>query len=129
MKYKVGDYVYSLIERGRISEGDLLKVDAIHSKERSYACSLYLTEDAKEDEAIFFEEELSPAEEKETGPLPIESGDEVITLSDMPGAPKGSEGTVLESYPKSKGAAVQIHDTPYVLPYPWGELKKKGAED
>ena len=118
MKYKVGDKVIVMVERGVAKEGDVGVVDAVH--EDAYTVGFYATEDALIGNASYHPEELRPAEEVQAF-SPFEKGDRVITKKEVAGYPSGLKGIVMDVYPEKHALAVQVikegDDFPAILPY------------
>ena len=118
MKYKVGDKVIVLVERGIAKEGDVGVIDAVHKD--TYTVGFYATEDALIDSASYYPEELRLAEEKHLV-SPFEKGERVITKKEVAGYPAGLKGIVMDVYPEKHALAVQVikdgDDFPAILPY------------
>ena len=118
MKYKVGDKVIVLVERGVAKEGDVGVIDAVHKD--TYTVGFYATEDALIGNASYYPEELRPAEEQ-TLCSPFEKGEHVITKAEVAGYPAGLKGIVMDVYPEKHALAVQVikegDDFPAILPY------------
>ncbi len=125
MKYKVGDKVIVLVERGVAKEGDVGVIDAVH-KER-YTIGFYATEDALIGNASYYPEELRPLE-KEGMVSPFEKGEHVITETEVAGYPAGLKGIVMDVYPEKHALAVQVikdgDDFPAILPYKEENVQK-----
>lgn len=118
MKYKVGDKVIVLVERGIAKEGDVGVIDAVHKD--TYTVGFYATEDALIDSASYYPEELRLAEEQHLV-SPFEKGERVITKKEVAGYPAGLKGIVMDVYPEKHALAVQVikdgDDFPAILPY------------
>ena len=118
MKYKVGDKVIVLVERGVAKEGDVGVIDAVHKE--TYTVGFYATEDALIGNASYYPEELRPADE-ESLVSPFEKGERVITKTEVAGYPAGLKGIVMDVYPEKHALAVQVikdgDDFPAILPY------------
>ena len=118
MRYKVGDKVIVLVERGIAKEGDVGVIDAVHKD--TYTVGFYATEDALIDSASYYPEELRLAEEQHLV-SPFEKGERVITKKEVAGYPSGLKGIVMDVYPEKHALAVQVikdgDDFPAILPY------------
>ena len=118
MRYKVGDKVIVLVERGIAKEGDVGVIDAVHKD--TYTVGFYATEDALIDSASYYPEELRLAEEQHLV-SPFEKGERVITKKEVAGYPTGLKGIVMDVYPEKHALAVQVikdgDDFPAILPY------------
>ena len=118
MRYKVGDKVIVLVERGIAKEGDVGVIDAVHKD--TYTVGFYATEDALIDSASYYPEELRLAEEQHLV-SPFEKGERVITKKEVAGYPAGLKGIVMDVYPEKHALAVQVikdgDDFPAILPY------------
>ncbi len=118
MRYKVGDKVIVLVERGVAKEGDVGVIDAVHKD--TYTVGFYATEDALIDSASYYPEELRLAEEQHLV-SPFEKGERVITKKEVAGYPAGLKGIVMDVYPEKHALAVQVikdgDDFPAILPY------------
>ena len=118
MKYKVGDKVIVLVERGIAKEGDVGVINAVHKD--TYTVGFYATEDALIDSASYYPEELRLAEEQHLV-SPFEKGERVITKKEVAGYPAGLKGIVMDVYPEKHALAVQVikdgDDFPAILPY------------
>ncbi len=126
MKYKFGDRVIPLVERGVAHEGDVGVVDAIHKENGTYTVGFYAAEDCLVGSSVYYEEELRPFEEKDR-PAPFAIGDIVKTKKTLLQFPKGSMGEVLQLFPETKGVAVKVSDPtthlPFTMPYGYDELE------
>lgn len=118
MKYKVGDPVIVMVERGVAKEGDVGVIDAVHSN--CYTVGFYATEDALIGNARYYEDELRPQLEKEEKSS-FEKGEKVLTLKEVATYPAGLVGIVMDVYPSKKALAIQVikdgDEFPAVLPY------------
>ncbi len=127
MKYKVGDKVIALIERGVAKEGDVGVVDAVHKD--TYTVGFYATEDALIDSVSYYQDELRPAEEK-TMDSPFDKGERVMTKAEVAGYPAGLIGIVMDVYPEKHALAVQVikdgDDFPAILSYSEENVAKIG---
>ncbi len=125
MKYKVGDKVIVLVERGVAKEGDVGVIDAVHKE--GYTVGFYATEDALIGNASYYPEELRPLE-KEGMVSPFEKGEHVITKAEVAGYPAGLKGIVMDVYPEKHALAVQVikdgDDFPAILPYKEENVEK-----
>lgn len=124
-KFKVGDPVIVMVERGIAKEGDVGVIDAVH--EGCYTVGFYATEDALIGNARYYEDELRPQLEEESH-SPFEKGEKVRTLKEVATYPAGLLGIVMDVYPSSHALAVQViksgDEFPAVLPYKEDEVEK-----
>lgn len=125
MRFKVGDPVIVMVERGIAKEGDVGVVDAVFKDH--YTVGFYATEDALIGNGTYYEEELRPQEEK-TLESPFEKGEKVLTLEEVATYPAGLVGIVMDVYPEKQALAVQVikggDEFPAVLPYKEEQVKK-----
>jgi hypothetical protein len=101
MKYKFGDRVIPLIERGVAHEGDVGVVDAIHKENGTYTVGFYAAEDCLVGSNVYYEDELRPFEEKDR-PAPFAIGDIVKTKRPSSNSPKGAWAKSFSFSPKPK---------------------------
>lgn len=128
MKFKIGDSVITLVERGSVKEGDIGCIDAIHQKEDCYTVGFYATEDALLYSGRFRDEELCLAKPEEA-PGALEEGDVVELLQDLPGINKGSIGEIVSGLDKDVYAArfsVPGLEIPLLMPVKVSFIKKLG---
>ena len=131
MKYKIGDMVISLLERGTVKEGDVGCIDAIHKDNCSYTVGFYATEDALLYSGRFREEELRPHVKNEETAL-YEEGDVVELLVDMPSLPKGSVGEIVSLISPGVYAAsfaIESMTVPLLVPVQAENIRKLGHHE
>ncbi len=125
MRFKVGDPVIVMVERGIAKEGDVGVVDAVFKDH--YTIGFYATEDALIGNGTYYEEELRAQEERHME-SPFEKGERVLTLEEVATYPSGLIGIVMDVYPEKKALAVQVikdgDEFPAVLPYKEEQVKK-----
>ena len=113
MRYKVGDKVIVLVERGIAKEGDVGVIDAVHKD--TYTVGFYATEDALIDSASYYPEELRLAEEQHLV-SPFEKGERVITKKEVAGYPAGLKGIVMDVYPEKHAWRSKLSKTGTISP-------------
>ena len=125
MRYKVGDPVIVMVERGIAKEGDVGVIDAVHKD--CYTVGFYATEDALIGNGKYYEDELRPQLEKEEESS-FRKGEKVLTLKEVATYPAGLVGIVIDVYPNKKALAVQGikegEEFPAVLPYLEEDVQK-----
>lgn len=131
MRFKRGDSVLTLVERGTAREGDVGVIDAIHPGDQSYTVGFYATEDALLYSGRFHDDELAPHAKKPTHAI-LEEGDVVELLSPLPSLEKGAVGqvsAVLENHCYAVAFAIPSMSIPLLVPVPETELKKLGHNE
>lgn len=129
MRFKRGDFVISLIEKGTVREGDVGTIDAVHPD--SYTVGFYATEDALLYSGTFFDEELAPYQKEEARPSFIE-GDIVELLADYPSLPKGSVGEIVASIGPgifAMSSGVEGAELPLLVPVKEKDLRRIGHRE
>ena len=131
MKFKVGDSVITLVEKGTVKEGDIGHIDAVHPTSKTYTVGFYATEDALLYSGKFAEEELSFAPTKQ-GNAPYVPGDVIEVLADLVGISKGSVGEIVSEISPGVYAVsfeVPTMSIPLLMPVKAEDFRKIGHHE
>ena len=129
MRYKIGDFVKTLIQKGEVKEGDVGVIDAIHLD--SYTVGFYATEDALLYSGPCYEEELAPYEKKEEISELVE-GDVVELTEELPSLPALSVGEIVSKIDDGVYAcsfAIPSMSIPLLVPVKASCLRKIGHHE
>ena len=129
MRFKRGDFVISLVEKGPVREGDVGTIDAVHPD--SYTVGFYATEDALLYSGSFHDEELAPYVKNEARGA-LNEGDIVETLVEFPSLPAGSVGQVVSTLSKGVYAVsfgIEGVELPLLFPVEETNLRKIGHQE